>query len=197
MGKRKKSQKEVSKIQQPNDNELNRIAEEVRACRKCRLHKERTKAVPGEGSPNADIMLIGEGPGRNEDLAGRPFVGQAGKLLDELLATIELAREEVFIANVVKCRPPNNRAPRKDEIRACWPYLQRQIEVIQPKVIGTMGNHSTEMLLGETGMGRLHGKRYEYEERVLIPLYHPAAGLYNPNLKSEMKKDMKRLMEER
>jgi len=188
---------EVEKIRQTKFFELEQIAEEVRKCRKCRLHKERRKAVPGEGCRDAHIMFIGEGPGRSEDQQGRPFVGQAGELLEELLASVGLSREEVFITNVVKCRPPNNRAPRKDEIRACRPYLQRQIVVIQPKVIGTLGNHATETLLGEAGIGRLHGKKYAYAGYVLIPLYHPAAGLYNPNLKPEMKEDMRRLVEER
>ena len=184
------------KIPKTNGDELNQIAEDVRACTNCRLHKDRIKAVPGEGPPNAEIMFVGEGPGRNEDRMGRPFVGQAGKLLEALLATAGLVREKIFIANVVKCRPPNNRAPRKDEIRACWPYLQKQIKIIQPKIIGTLGNHATETLLGETGIGKLHGTRHEYEGTVLIPLYHPAAGLYNPDLKQIMSEDLKSLVDE-
>lgn len=142
-------------------------------------------------------MLIGEGPGRQEDQEGRPFIGRAGKLLGELFAAVGLSREEVFITNIVKCRPLNNRTPKKDEIQTCSPYLWRQIQAIQPKVIGTLGNHAVKALLGKTGIGRLHGQKIEYEGHVLIPLYHPAAGLYYPALKAEMIKDMKRLIEER
>ena len=183
-------------IKQTNHDELEQIADEVRKCNKCWLHKERTKAVPGEGPLDADIMLIGEGPGKQEDREGRPFVGRAGELLEELFAAAGLSREEVFITSVVKCRPPNNRTPKKDEIHACNPYLQRQIKVIQPKVIGTLGNHATETLLGKFGIGRLHGQKYEFKEYILIPLYHPAAGLYYPALKADMIEDMKRLAKE-
>ena len=184
-------------IKQTNHDELEQIADEVRKCNKCWLHEERTNAVPGEGSLDADIMLIGEGPGKQEDREGRPFVGRAGELLEELFAAAGLSREEVFITSVVKCRPPNNRTPKKDEVHACNPYLQRQIKVIQPKVIGTLGNHATETLLGKFGIRRLHGQKYEFKEYILIPLYHPAAGLYYPTLRAEMIKDMKRLVKER
>ncbi len=138
-------------------------------------------------------MLIGEGPGKNEDEQGRPFVGRAGELLTELLRNIGLSRERVFITNVVKCRPPNNRDPKKEEIKKCQPYLNRQIEAIQPEVIGTLGNHATETLIGEKGISKIHGKEFDYEGRILIPLYHPAAGLYNPNLKPTMEKDFNKL----
>ncbi len=138
-------------------------------------------------------MLIGEGPGKNEDEQGRPFVGRAGELLTELLRNIGLSRERVFITNVVKCRPPNNRDPKKEEIKKCRPYLNRQIEAIQPEVIGTLGNHATETLIGEKGISKIHGKEFDYEGRILIPLYHPAAGLYNPNLKPTMEKDFNKL----
>jgi len=172
------------------------IADDVRKCVKCRLHETRTHAVPGEGNPEADILFIGEGPGGTEDRQGKPFVGQAGKLLEELLASVELTRAEIFITNVVKCRPPNNRAPRKDEIQACRQYLQKQLAIIQPKVIGTLGNHATNTILGETGIGKLHGRRFQREGQIIIPLYHPAAGLYNPELRTVMEEDMKRLVEE-
>ncbi len=188
---------EVEIIKQTNHDELEQIAEEIRKCNKCWLHKERTKTVSGEGPVDADIMLIGEGPGKQEDQEGRPFAGRAGELLEELFAAVGLSREEVFITSVVKCRPPNNRPPKKDEIQTCNPYLQRQIKVIQPRVIGTLGNHAAENLLGKAGIGRLHGQKYEYEGYVLIPLYHPAAGLYYPALKAEMIEDMKRLVKER
>jgi uracil-DNA glycosylase family 4 len=186
---------EVEKIGEKNTAALAQIAEDVRKCMKCRLHETRTNAVPGEGAPEADILLLGEGPGGTEDQQGRPFVGQAGKLLEELLATVGLAREEIFITNVVKCRPPNNRPPRKDEIRACRPYLQKQLAILQPNVIGTLGNHATETILGETGIGKLHGRKFRREGYIIIPLYHPAAGLYNPELRPVMEKDIKRLVE--
>jgi len=140
-------------------------------------------------------MLIGEAPGKNEDLEGRPFVGRAGELLEELLESVDLERDEVFITNVVKCRPPNNRDPRKDEIKTCNPYLQKQISLIEPEVIVTLGNHATETLVGNRGMKKIHGKRFEYEGFKLIPMYHPAAGLYNPGLKETMKEDMRKLVE--
>lgn len=169
------------------------IGSEVRSCTLCTLSDSRTNPVPGEGDPDADIILIGEGPGKNEDEQGRPFVGRAGELLTELLRNIGLSRERVFITNVVKCRPPNNRDPKKEEIKKCRPYLNRQIEAIQPEVIGTLGNHATETLIGEKGISKIHGKEFDYEGRILIPLYHPAAGLYNPNLKPTMEKDFNKL----
>lgn len=169
------------------------MAENIRVCTKCRLHENRKNAVPGEGNKDANIMLIGEAPGKNEDLKGRPFVGRAGELLEEVLVSVDLKREDVFITNVVKCRPPDNRDPRKDEIESCNPYLEKQIGSIKPKVIVTLGNHATETLIGKTGMKKIHGKRFEYMEFDLIPMYHPAAGLYNPNLKETMKEDMQLL----
>lgn len=167
----------------------------MHSCTKCRLHENRTNAVPGEGASDADVMLIGEGPGEQEDEQGRPFVGRAGDLLNDLLEEVGLDREEVFITNVVKCRPPGNRDPKKDEIETCHPYLKRQIELISPSVIGTLGNHATETLVGEKGISKIHGKEFSFEGTMLIPLYHPAAGLYNPNLKPEMKEDLEELME--
>ena len=140
-------------------------------------------------------MLIGEGPGKNEDEQGRPFVGRAGDLLDELLNEVGLSREDVFITNVVKCRPPDNRDPKKDEIETCNPYLKRQINLIEPKVIATLGNHATKTLIGKTGISTIHGDEFEYNNIKLIPLYHPAAGLYNPDLKDDMEKDMIKLLD--
>ncbi len=173
--------------------ELESIADKIMNCTQCRLHENRTNAVPGVGDKNANIMLIGEGPGKNEDEEGEPFVGRAGDLLNDLLSHIGLVREDVYITNVVKCRPPDNRDPRKDEIETCLPYLQKQIETIQPEVIGPLGNHATETLIGKKGISELHGKKFEYEDIELIPLYHPAAGLYNPNLVPEMEEDMQKL----
>jgi len=138
-------------------------------------------------------MLIGEAPGKNEDIEGRPFVGRAGELLEELVRSVNLDREDVFITNIVKCRPLDNRDPRKDEIETCNPYLEKQIDLIEPEVIVTLGNHATETLVGKNGMKEIHGKRFEYKGIKLIPMYHPAAGLYNPALKETMKEDMQLL----
>jgi len=138
-------------------------------------------------------MFVGEAPGKNEDIEGRPFVGRAGELLEELLESVDLDRDDVFITNIVKCRPLDNRDPRKDEIETCNPYLEKQIEFLEPKVIVTLGNHATETLIEKTGMKKIHGKRFEYEGLKLIPMYHPAAGLYNPDLKETMKEDMQQL----
>jgi len=149
--------------------------------------------VPGEGNKDPDVMFIGEGPGKNEDIEGRPFVGRAGDLLDELLESVNLDREDVFITNIVKCRPPDNRDPKKDEIETCNPFLEKQISILDPKVIVTLGNHATETLIGEKGMKKIHGKKFDYNGLELIPMYHPAAGLYNPDLKTTMKEDMERL----
>lgn len=137
--------------------------------------------------------MIGEAPGKNEDLEGRPFVGRAGDFLEELLDHIGLSREDVFITNIVKCRPPDNRDPRKDEIDSCNHYLEEQIDLIDPEIILSLGNHATETLTGEKGMKDLHGDELKLDEKNLIPMYHPAAALYNPNLKDTMKEDMKKL----
>ncbi len=172
------------------------------------LHKSRTKPVPGEGNLNADILFMGEAPGRQEDLSGRPFVGQAGKLLEALLKSIGLKREEVFITNVVKCRPPNNRDPREDEIRACSTYTQAIIELVKPKIIVTLGNHSGRyvfsMLGGHEwrGVSRMRGRAYELELKdlgkvIVIPTYHPAAALYNPKVRPALEKDFSLITEAR
>ena len=152
-------------------------------------------AVPGSGSVNAGILIIGEGPGFNEDQQGLPFVGRSGKLLDELLAAVPIAREDVFITNVVKCRPPNNRDPLPDEVIACRPYLERQIELLDPRVIVTLGRHSLLRFYPEGKISKDHGKCLEWEGRVLFPLYHPAAGLRNPAIKRDLQADVLRLPE--
>jgi len=178
----------------------NTIVESIRSCDKCVLHKSRTKPVPGEGSLNAEVLFIGEAPGRQEDLSGRPFVGQAGKLLEALLKSIGLKREEVFITNVVKCRPPNNRDPREEEVKACSTHTQAIIELVKPKIIVTLGNHSGRyvfsMLGGREwrGVSRMRGKIYELKLKglgkvLVIPTYHPAAALYNPKVKPALEKD--------
>src|SRR3712207_2443033 len=146
---------------------LAEIAAEVNRCTACELHKGRTRAVPGEGPANADIMFIGEAPGRNEDQQGRPFVGQAGKLLEELLAEIGLTRDDVWIGNVVKCRPPQNRDPRPEEIAACSVYLERQIALLQPKLIATLGRYSMEKFFPGARITRVHGQAKRAGDRVL------------------------------
>lgn len=172
---------------------LHAIAEEVSVCTACELHKGRTKAVPGEGPINAEIMFIGEAPGRNEDLQGRPFVGQAGKLLEELLGEIGLTREDVWIGNVVKCRPPENRDPRPEEIAACAGYLERQIALLQPRVIATLGRFSMEKFFPGAKITRVHGQARRDGRRVLIPLYHPAYILRNMSAKPDAVRDMRKI----
>ena len=177
--------------------ELDRISSEVRICTKCDLYKERKIAVPGEGPADARVMFIGEGPGAQEDLTGRPFVGSAGKLLTELLASIGLDRSSVFITNIVKCRPPNNRPPRKAEIETCASlYLQPQIRLINPKIIVPLGTPAIKTLMGDDySATSVHGKVFRKEGRLFLPLFHPAAALYDVRLKSTMFDDVKMLKE--
>jgi uracil-DNA glycosylase family 4 len=163
---------------------LSQIGDAVRACTKCVLCRERTHAVPGEGPEDARLVVVGEGPGATEDETGRPFVGRAGKLLDEILAAIELPRERVYICNVVKCRPPQNRKPQQDEMDACVPYLYRQLDLIRPKVILAMGNTAAETLLNtKQSLGSLRGRVHNFRGMPLIVTYHPAALLRNPHWK--------------
>ena len=165
--------------------ELEKIAAEIAACMKCRLCEQRTKTVPGAGNPKAEILFIGEGPGRDEDLQGEPFVGAAGKFLNEMLSSIGLKREDIFIVNVVKCRPPGNRDPEPDEVETCWPYLEQQIEIIQPKLIATLGRHSMNRFLPGLKISQAHGQpKRRKDGRVFLPLYHPAAALYSPSQKA-------------
>ncbi len=170
--------------QQPQYGTLDEIARAVSSCTKCALHKGARNAVPGEGSPNAALMCVGEAPGATEDETGRPFVGQAGQLLTKILAAIDLKREDVFIGNVLKHRPPGNRNPLPDEVRACSPYLIRQIELIRPKVILALGTFAAQTLL-ETKLtiGKLRGQVHRYYGVPLIVTYHPAALLRNPSWK--------------
>ena len=163
---------------------LDAVAERIRTTYCCGLCPTRTNAVPGEGNPAARLVLVGEGPGATEDATGRPFVGQAGKLLDGILEAIEVPRDSVYITNIVKCRPPQNRKPLPDEIAACIPYLHRQLELIRPKVILAMGGTAGEALLGaRKGLGELRNKVHTYNGIPLIVTYHPAALLRNPNWK--------------
>jgi uracil-DNA glycosylase len=170
----------------------------VAGCTSCALAQGRTQVVFGAGSPAADLMFVGEAPGFHEDKQGVPFVGAAGKLLEKLLAGIGLTREEVYIANVLKCRPPGNRDPLPDEIASCEPHLFKQIELIQPKVIATLGNFATKLLSGKpTGITRVHGQEQEVTlggQRVLLyPIFHPAAALYTPRMLEVLESDFRRI----
>jgi uracil-DNA glycosylase len=159
---------------------LDVIGADVRECRLCKLCETRTVAVPGEGSPNAEVMFIGEGPGFHEDQQGRPFVGAAGQLLTEMLQLIGLRRPDVFITNVVRCRPPGNRDPLPDELQACDTYTQRQIEVLQPRLIVTLGRYSMARFVGTGSMRDLHGRTREWNGITCLAMYHPAAILRTP-----------------
>jgi uracil-DNA glycosylase len=180
--------------------ELVTFAEVVSGCTKCPLAGGRTQVVFGSGDANADLMFVGEAPGFHEDKQGIPFVGAAGKLLDQLLAGIGLTRAGVYVANVLKCRPPGNRDPQPEEIEACESHLWRQVELIQPKVLATLGNFATKLLSGRpTGITRVHGQEQETTlggRRVLLyPIYHPAAALYTPRMLEVLKSDFERLPE--
>lgn len=172
---------------------LNQVAEQVRVCEKCPLHFSRKNAVPGEGPSNAEILFIGEGPGFYENEQGRPFVGQAGKFLEELLAQVGLKREQVFIANVVKCRPPSNRDPLPEELEACNGYLDRQIEAINPCVIVTLGRFSMAKFMPGVKISDVHGMAAEVNGRLVVAMYHPAAALHQPSLKPAIIADFKKL----
>ncbi len=175
------------------------VADEVKACRKCELGKTRRNAVPGEGSLDASIVFVGEAPGYWEDVRGRPFVGAAGRLLDTLLAEINLSRGMVYITNVVKCRPPENRDPLPVEVETCAPYLNRQIKIIEPEILVTLGRHATSCVLSEAGLKevvgitRLRGKVYSVKVFGLsvsvLPTFHPAAVLHNPKYKGGLERD--------
>jgi uracil-DNA glycosylase family 4 len=180
--------------------ELQAFGDVVATCTRCALAQGRTQVVFGSGDSNADLMFVGEAPGFHEDKQGVPFVGAAGKLLEQLLAGIGLARGDVYIANVLKCRPPGNRDPFPDEIEACESHLWRQIELIRPRVVATLGNFATKLLSGRpTGITRVHGQEQETTlggRRVLLyPLYHPAAALYTPRMLDVLRSDFRRLPE--
>jgi uracil-DNA glycosylase family 4 len=170
--------------------ELETLNQQIAACEKCILHKSRVKAVPGIGPGKADIMFIGEAPGFHENQRGLPFVGAAGKFLDDLLEKIGLRREDVFITNVVKCRPPGNRDPQSSEIEACRPYLDRQIKLIQPKMIITLGRFSMARYFPNAKISQIHGKPRKIEGVIYYPMYHPAAALHQPSLRRTVEEDM-------
>jgi uracil-DNA glycosylase len=172
---------------------LKEVAAEVSTCTKCDLCKGRTKAVPGEGNPYVRVMFIGEGPGFHEDRQGRPFVGPAGQFLDELLASINLKRADVFITNVVKCRPPGNRDPLPAEINACNNYLERQIAALNPQVIVTLGRFSMAKFFGGEKISTIHGRARKIDGRICIAMYHPAAGLHQQSLKDTIRSDFKKI----
>lgn len=173
--------------------ELEQLAGQVRACQKCRLAQTRTRAVPGEGPASAAVMLIGEGPGFHEDRQGRPFVGPSGNLLEQMLADIGLSRQQVYITNVVKCRPPGNRDPQSDEIATCGPYLDRQIELIKPRIIVTLGRFSMARYFPGQSITRIHGQLKHEDGRVIIPMFHPAAALRNEQWMAALQQDFAKI----
>jgi len=188
----------VSAVPVENVDELQAFGDAIAGCTRCRLSQGRTQVVFGSGNPHADLMFVGEAPGFHEDKQGLPFVGQAGKLLDKLLEQIGMSRNDVFVANVLKCRPPGNRDPQPDEIEACESHLFRQIELIEPMVVATLGNFATKLLSGRpTGITRVHGQEQQTtlggRSVMLYPLYHPAAALYTPSMLAVLAEDFARL----
>jgi uracil-DNA glycosylase len=179
------------------DGTLQTIREDIGDCIRCKLHKGRTKIVFGDGHPHAKLLFIGEGPGRDEDLQGLPFVGRAGKLLTQMIEAMGLRRSDVYICNVVKCRPPENRAPEKDEVEACSPFLLRQIDLVAPQVIVCLGSIAAQTILETTrGISQFRGQWLEFRGRKLMATYHPAYLLRNPSAKSEVWKDLQKVMAE-
>jgi uracil-DNA glycosylase len=172
---------------------LGALLGEVGTCRMCELHKGRTNTVFGEGNPRARLMFVGEGPGADEDAQGRPFVGRAGVLLTKIIEAMGLKREDVYIGNVVKCRPPGNRDPQPEEIAACQPYLDRQIALIKPKVIVTLGRYSMARAFPYEKISAIHGKPRKVGEIVYVPMFHPAAALHQPSLRKTVEEDFARL----
>lgn len=175
--------------------ELTDLYKEIETCEKCILSQGRTHAVPGEGPEDAEIMFIGEGPGFHEDRQGRPFVGAAGNYLEELLATIDLTREDVYISNVVKCRPPGNRDPQPDEIAACKPHLDKQIDLIRPRLVVTLGRFSMQRYFPGASISRVHGQPKRVGNVIYYPMFHPAAALHQPRWRSLVEEDILRIPE--
>jgi DNA polymerase len=174
---------------------LEQVSQQVSNCKACQLHHSRKKTVPGSGPANADIIFIGEGPGFHENEQGLPFVGAAGRFLDELLAAIGMKRTDVFITNVVKCRPPGNRDPLAGELQACSSYLEQQIQAINPKVIVTLGRFSMAHFLPNAKISQVHGQAVRVKGRLIVPMYHPAAALHQPSLRSTIEEDFANLPE--
>ncbi len=173
--------------------DLDTLSEQIAGCTKCGLAASRTNAVPGSGNPDAEIVFIGEGPGFNEDKQGLPFVGAAGKFLDELLASINLSRKDVYICNVVKCRPPENRDPQSDEIDACTPWLTQQLGLINPRMIVTLGRFSMSRYFPRASISRIHGQAQVIDGVLVVPMYHPAAALHQGSLRKTIMEDFQRL----
>lgn len=174
---------------------LERIREDIGECTRCRLHQQRTNIVFGVGNPKAELVFVGEGPGHDEDVQGIPFVGRAGKLLTQIIEAMGIRREDVYICNVVKCRPPENRTPERDEIATCSPFLVRQLDAIRPKVIVCLGGVAAQMLLGTNqSISRFRGEWFDYRGARLLSTYHPAYLLRNPNAKGEVWKDLQKVM---
>ncbi len=182
------------------EKEMEKIKKEIQLCSKCPLSQSRTNPVVGEGNLSATVMFIGEAPGFNEDQTGHPFCGAAGKVLDELLQSVNLLRKDIYITNILKCRPPQNRDPLPEEIKACAPYLNKQIEIIQPKIICSLGNYATKFILEKYGLkeqiqgiSKIHGKIFTintlWNNLFIVPLYHPAVATYNPLMKKILLQD--------
>ncbi len=187
---------EAAAPESPSFQLLRKLEEEVKKCARCRLSRQRKKAVFGTGGMKRGVIFVGEGPGANEDQQGIPFVGRAGKLLDKMLSSIQLTREDVYITNIVKCRPPENRDPKNDEVIACWPHLSRQIELLKPRVIVTLGSPAAKTLLETNqGISKLRGRFHDYEGIPLLPIYHPAYLLraYTVENRRRVWEDMKML----
>ena len=179
-----------------DEQKLERLGKKIRGCTKCELHRARKNAVPGEGPTHAEIMLIGEGPGAREDEQGRPFVGPSGKFLDQLLEQAGVTRADVWITNVVKCRPPGNRDPLPDEVETCTSnYLQHQIEIVDPSIIVTLGRHSMGLFFKGAKITQVHGQMRKVDDRFVIAMFHPAAALHQQSLKSTILADFARLPE--
>ena len=177
---------------------MSRLADlyaEVESCQKCALAQGRNLAVPGEGPEDTAIMFIGEAPGYHENRLGRPFVGAAGKFLEQLLASIGMSREDVYICNIIKCRPPKNRDPLPNEIEACRPYLDRQIELTNPRLIVTLGRHSMARWFPKATISRIHGKPARFGELIVLPFFHPAAALHQPKYRADIERDFGRIPE--
>jgi len=182
-------------VERVEGDSLERIREDIGDCTRCRLHKGRTKIVYGVGNPKAELVFVGEGPGHDEDVQGEPFVGRAGKLLTQMIEAMSLRRADVYICNVVKCRPPDNRLPEKDEIATCSPFLLRQLAAIQPKVICCLGACAAQTMLGTNqGISHFRGEWFDFRGSKLIATYHPAYLLRNPNAKGEVWKDLQKVM---
>jgi uracil-DNA glycosylase family 4 len=175
--------------------ELTELYEQVRTCKECILAQGRTNSVPGEGPEDAEIMFIGEGPGFHEDRQGRPFVGAAGNLLDELLGKIGLSREDTYVTNVVKCRPPGNRDPQPEEIAACKPYMDKQVELVHPRLIVTLGRFSMQRYFPGASISRIHGQPKRMGNVIYYPMFHPAAALHQPRWRTLVEEDILKIPE--